>query len=339
MGNGLTVCLLFLILPQLSIQTTNKLMRILITGAVGFIGSHLAEKLALMGHEVVGLDNFSEYYSPWLKELNLADVQLAGVTVLRGDLRSEDDIRRLPGKFDAVFHLAAQPGITPDVSFTDYLENNVIGTQNLLNYLKQNSADALLVNISTSSAYGAVATRREEEAPEPVSWYGVTKLAAEQLVLAEARLNRINGCSLRLYSVYGPRERPDKLFSRLISCGIRQTEFSLYKGSETHLRSFTYVGDIVEGISRTLVNQDKVVKRIINLGSDKERSTSEGITTVEELLGVKIPVRILPPRTGDQLRTCADISLAKELLGYAPETVLREGLKHQIKWYKEKFIS
>lgn len=316
-----------------------QIMRILITGAVGFIGSHLAEQLALSGHEVIGLDNFSEYYSPWLKELNLADIQSAGVKVFRGDLRSEDDLRKLPGKFDAVFHLAAQPGISPDVSFADYLENNVIGTQHLLNYVKQNSANALLVNISTSSAYGAVATRREDEAPEPVSWYGVTKLAAEQLVLAEARLNRINGCSLRLYSVYGPRERPDKLFTSLISCGLRQVEFSLYEGSETHLRSFTYVGDIVEGISRTLVNQDKVVKRVINLGSEEERTTSEGIATVEELLDVKIPVRVLPPRSGDQLRTCADIRLAKELLGYAPETVLRDGLKHHIKWYKEKFIS
>lgn len=312
-------------------------MRILITGVAGFIGSHLSEKLALAGHEVVGLDNISDYYSPHLKEINLADIKAVGVQFVKGDLRHIPDLRRLPGKFDAVVHLAAQPGISSEVTFEDYLSNNVVATQNLLNYITDTSENALFVNIATSSVYGSMATKREDEAPEPVSWYGVTKLAAEQLVMAQTRLGRLNGCSFRLYSVYGPRERPDKLFTRLISCGIRQTEFTLFEGSESHLRSFTYVGDIVEAISRALDNPGKVVKQVINLGSEEERSTREGISTVEELLGVKIPVRVQPPRKGDQLRTCADTSLARELLGYAPSTGLKEGLSHQLRWYKEKF--
>ena len=314
-------------------------MRILITGVAGFIGSHLSEKLAVSGHEVIGIDNLSEYYDPNLKELNLADIQAAGVRFVKGDLRQVADFRKLPGKFDAVFHLAAQPGISSEVSFEDYLTNNVTGTRNLLEYVGENSENALFVNIATSSVYGAMATKSEDEAPEPVSWYGVTKLAAEQLVMALTRLNRLNGCSFRLYSVYGPRERPDKLFTRLISCGLRQTEFTLYEGSETHLRSFTYVGDIVKALSKILERPEKVLKRVVNLGSETERTTREGILTVEELLGVKIPVKMLPPRNGDQLRTCADIRLARELLGYAPSTTLREGLASHIHWYQEKFMN
>jgi len=313
-------------------------MRILITGVAGFIGSHLSEKLAYAGHEVVGIDNISDYYSPHLKEINLSDIKASGVQFVKGDLRYISDFRRLTGKFDAIIHLAAQPGISLDVSFEDYLSNNVVATQNLLNFISHTSESALFVNISTSSVYGSMATKSEDEAPEPVSWYGVTKLAAEQLVMAQTRLGRLNGCSFRLYSVYGPRERPDKLFTQLISCGIRQTEFTLYEGSETHLRSFTYVGDIVEAISRALDNPEKVVKHVINLGSEEERSTREGISTVEELLGVKILFRMQPPRKGDQLRTCADIRLARKLLGYAPSTGLKEGLSLQLRWFKEKFV-
>jgi len=313
-------------------------MRVLITGVAGFIGSHLAEKLSLSGHEVIGIDNFSAYYSPELKHMNRRDIESKGIGVVQGDLRIVSDLKKLPGIFDAVFHLAAQPGISADVTFEEYRDNNVTATQNLLDFVMEKSVPELFVNISTSSVYGAIATKAEDEAPEPVSWYGVTKLAAEQLVMAQARLNRLNACSLRLFSVYGPRERPDKLFSRLISCGLKQSVFPLYEGSANHLRSFTYVGDIVEGIVKTLDHSSAVNKSIINLGNGEERSTREGIETVEEILGRKIPVKLISPRNGDQLRTCADIRLAVKLLGYAPASTLREGLEKQISWYKEKLL-
>jgi UDP-glucuronate 4-epimerase len=313
-------------------------MRILITGAAGFIGSHLAERLSLLGHEVIGIDNFSDYYSPELKHINRRDIESKGVRMIQGDLRIVSDLEKLPGTFDAVFHLAAQPGISSDVTFEAYLDNNVSATQNLLNFVMGKSVPELFVNISTSSVYGAIATKSEDEAPGPVSWYGVTKLAAEQLVMAQARLGRLNACSLRLFSVYGPRERPDKLFSRLISCGFNQSVFPLFEDSLNHLRSFTYVGDIVDGMVKTLDHPVAVNKAVINLGNAEERSTREGIETVEDLLGRKIPVRLMSPRNGDQLRTCADIRLAKKLLGYTPSTTLREGLEKQTSWYREKFL-
>ncbi len=252
----------------------------------------------------------------------------------RVDLFHDDLASIWPEDLDYVFHFAAQPGISASSSFTSYLENNFIATQRLLSVLEQLEQPPYMVNIATSSVYGLVATKDEFAAPEPASWYGVTKLAAEQLVLAYVRRGFIQGTSLRLYSVYGPRERPDKLYTRLIDCGLNQKEFSLYQGSEQHRRSFTYVGDIVDGIVSVLNAANACNGEIINLGSDVEHSTGEGIQTVERLLGTEINKQIMPPRPGDQDRTMAVIDKAKRLLDYSPKTSLEEGLKAQIAWFK-----
>ncbi|TCO06069.1 NAD-dependent epimerase/dehydratase family protein [Natronoflexus pectinivorans] len=313
-------------------------MKILVTGIVGFIGSHLAERLISHNHEVVGFDNFSEYYPVSLKRLNQDDLRSPLISIVRGDLRNPGDFKKLPRDIDCIFHLAAQPGISSTVAFEDYLSNNVIATQNLINFAQSLDNLQMFVNVSTSSVYGIVATRQEHEAPEPVSWYGVTKLAAEQLVMTQYRLNRLNACSLRLYSVYGPRERPDKLFTRLIACGLMQEEFPLFEGSENHLRSFTYVGDIVDGMVAAIENMKQVNGKIINLGSEEEKSTAEGIETVERILHKKIEIKKMPPRSGDQLRTHANIKLAKEILNYMPSTTLQEGLEKQVQWYQQKFM-
>lgn len=307
-------------------------MKILITGAAGFIGSHLAEELVFKGHHVIGIDNFSDYYSVELKRKNQKDVEAGGVEIIEGDLRNISDLKSLPHDFDIIYHLAAQPGISSSLSFEDYFSNNVMATQNLLEYSLNNKALKFFINISTSSVYGLYATKSEADIPEPVSWYGVSKLAAEQLVLAQSRLNKLSACSLRLYSVYGPRERPDKLFTKLISCAINQEAFPLYHGSEKHLRSFTYIDDIVKAMLSVLDHIDKVNNCVINIGNEEERSTQEGIDIVEEIIQKPVPIKHIPPRAGDQLRTCANISLAKELLNYHPSTSLREGLKKQTAW-------
>ncbi|ASB48277.1 NAD-dependent epimerase/dehydratase family protein [Alkalitalea saponilacus] len=313
-------------------------MKILVTGIAGFIGSHLAERLLSHGHEVVGIDNFSDYYPISLKRLNQNDLESSGISIIEGDLRVPDDFKKMPRDFDCVFHSAAQPGISPTVTFEDYLSNNVVATQNLLDFALEMEKLEMFVNISTSSVYGSVATRQEHEATEPVSWYGVTKLAAEQLVMTQYRLGKLNACSLRLYSVYGPRERPDKLFTRLIDSGLNKKDFTLFEGSETHLRSFTYVGDIVDGMVAAIENMKQVNGKIINLGSEEERSTAEGIETVEKILHQKILIKKMSPRSGDQLRTHANIQLAKDILSYKPSTTLREGLEKQVQWYKQKFM-
>ena len=309
-------------------------MKILITGTAGFIGSHTAERLQAMGHQVIGWDNFSNYYDVALKERTAKTLENKGVVMQRVDLFHDDLASIWPEDLDYVFHFAAQPGISASSSFTSYLENNFIATQRLLSVLEQLEQPPYMVNIATSSVYGLVATKDEFAAPEPASWYGVTKLAAEQLVLAYVRRGFIQGTSLRLYSVYGPRERPDKLYTRLIDCGLNQKEFSLYQGSEQHRRSFTYVGDIVDGIVSVLNAANACNGEIINLGSDVEHSTGEGIQTVERLLGTEINKQIMPPRPGDQDRTMAVIDKAKRLLDYSPKTSLEEGLKAQIAWFK-----
>ena len=142
---------------------------------------------------------------------------------------------------------------------------------------------------------------------------------------------------MRLYSVYGPRERPEKLYTKLIACAFNKEAFPLFDGSQTHLRSFTYVGDIVDGIVKVIGKEDLCNGEIINLGTTTENTTQEGIDAVQEVLGTTVALVITPPRPGDQLRTKANIDKAKALLDYHPKTTLKEGVKLQVAWYKEQF--
>ncbi|MGB7786600.1 MAG: NAD-dependent epimerase/dehydratase family protein [Salinimicrobium sp.] len=313
-------------------------MKVLVTGAAGFIGSHTAERLQKEGYEVTGADNFSDYYSIALKELNAEALKKKGIDIEKVDLRKPSDLEKLSTDFDFIIHFAAQPGISASSTFEEYLTNNVIATQNLLEFAHRNKNLKHFFNIGTSSIYGLEATFPETVAPKPASWYGVTKLAGEQLVLAESRGKKLKASSLRLYSVYGPRERPEKLYTKLIACAFKEEPFPIYEGSEKHLRSFTYVGDIVEGIFKALQQHEKIDGEIINLGAEDENKTQEGIELVEELLGRKVKLESVPKRPGDQFRTLANIQKAKKLLGYQPKTSLREGLKQQIDWYKENFL-
>lgn len=312
-------------------------MKILVTGAVGFIGSHTAERLQKMGHEVVGVDNFNDYYSLELKQLNEKALNEKGITVLKLDLREITDINKLPKDINYIFHYAAQPGISSTSTFEDYFTNNVIATKNLIDYALQLEDLKLFVNIGTSSIYGLEATFPEDVAPKPASHYGVTKLTAEQLVLQKSREQQFKSCSLRLYSVIGPRERPEKMYTKLIACGLNGEAFPLYEGSDKHLRSFTYVGDIVDGVVSVIGNEDKVNGEIINLGTEVEHTTQDGIDAVEKVLGKPIKINIIAKRAGDQLRTKANIDKARKLLNYNPKTTLLESVEKQVEWYKANF--
>lgn len=308
-------------------------MKILVTGAAGFIGSHLCERLARLGHDVVGLDNFSDYYSVELKKQNARDVEATGAKILTLDLVS-DPLDDVMDGVEVVYHLAAQPGIASHISLDTYIRNNIIATHKLVEACLKVDPVPYFINISTSSVYGYYATVPETVPPEPVSFYGVTKLAAEQLVMAECRNGRLQACSLRLYSVYGPRERPDKLYKKLIDCILNGKELPFYKGSENHKRSFTFVGDIIDGLVLVLDYQKICVGEIFNIGSDSEITTGQGIAIVEKLLGQKVRKIILPLRPGDQLHTRANIKKARKLLGYDPKIRPEEGLKKQIEWFR-----
>ena len=313
-------------------------MKILVTGAAGFIGSHTCEGLKNSGHHVIGLDNFDSYYSLELKQLNAKKLNNKGITIINQDLRDNALAEKLPRDINYIFHLAAQPGISPYSTFEDYFSNNIIATKNLIDYALSLSNLKLFINIGTSSIYGVEATFPETQAPKPTSYYGVTKLTAEQLVLQKSREKQLQACSLRLYSVIGPRERPEKMYTKLITCAFNNTEFPLYKGSASHLRSFTYVGDIVDGIVSVLGNEAKVTGEIINLGTEVEHTTKEGIEAVEKVIGKPIKINHVAARAGDQLRTKANIDKARKLLGYNPQTTLLEGVKYQVEWYRANFL-
>lgn len=313
-------------------------MKILVTGAAGFIGSHLAQRLHQNGHSVTGVDNFTDYYDTDLKEMNAADLDRDGILLLRLDLVS-DALHDVLRDVEIIYHAAAQPGNSPQVLFESYVRNNLLATEHLLRSARAVNSLKCFVYVSTSSVYGKNAMDSEDVAPKPISPYGVTKLASEQLVLAHGRDKGLPSCSLRLFSVYGPRERPDKLYPRLIKSIAEETEFPLFEGSLNHTRSFTFIDDAIEGFVRVLDCPDKVQGEIFNIGSDIEISTEKGIDIVEEIMGKKVKIKHLPKRAGDQLHTSANIEKARNVLGYEPRTSLESGLLKQIKWYSEKFNS
>ncbi len=312
-------------------------MEILVTGAAGFIGSHLAERLAAEGHSVRGLDCMTDYYARALKELNAAALAEKGVAVLPLDLAA-DELDAGVQDVEVVYHLAAQPGLSATTSFETYARNNITATYRLLEAVRTLPSLRGFAYISTSSVYGADATGPETAEPRPTSHYGVTKLAAEQLALSYARGQGLPSCALRIFSVYGPRERPEKLYSKLIRCMFAEEPFPLFEGSEHHLRSYTYVGDIVDGLLAVLDNLPLCRGEIFNLGSGTAITTGEGIRIVEELMGRPARITRKPPRPGDQLKTHANIEKARRLLGYEPKTAPREGLARQIAWYRDEVL-
>ncbi len=313
-------------------------MKILVTGAAGFIGSHCAERLLQMGHVVVGVDNFSDYYNINLKKKNAKALRAKGGQIITLDLRETVALKKLTTDFDYIFHFAAQPGLSKTATYEDYYSNNVVGTENLIRFAKLNPNLRLFVNISTSSVYGLQATFSETAEPKPASDYGITKLKAEQLVLENSNAKVFKACSLRLYSVIGPRERPEKMYTKLIDLGLKGESFPLFEGSDKHLRSFTYVGDIIDGVISVIGKEDIVANEIINLGTEAEYTTKQGIEAVEKAIGKTIKLEIKPKRTGDQLRTKANIDKARRLLDYNPKTTLIESVEKQVTWYKENCL-
>jgi UDP-glucuronate 4-epimerase len=307
-------------------------VRIAVTGAAGFIGSHLAEALTAGGHDVVGIDSLTPYYSREAKLANARAIVEAGAAFHELDLSSPDLPGRLEG-IDAVYHLAAQPGLSETVPYATYVSNNLDTTESLLRAARASSVQRF-VYVSTSSVYGADATVAEDAEVKPTSNYGITKHAAEQLVLAAHRQDGFPACSMRLYSVCGPRERPEKLYPKLIRHLLYGERFVLFEGSEAHRRSFTHVADIVDGLVTALDRWPAAEGQIFNIGNETDHTTAEGIDIVCSLVGKAATPERMPARRGDQERTRAIIDKARDALDYRPRRSLAEALADEVSWFR-----
>ena len=310
-------------------------MRILVTGGAGFIGSHLAEKLLAAEHEVAILDDFNDFYDPQIKRSNIAGLQKS-TPIFQIDLRDNNAIRALfhREKFDAIAHLAARAGVRPSIQHPRlYYDTNVTGTLHLLEAARVTEVGRFIF-ASSSSVYGASKTISFSEGQylsQTLSPYGATKIAGEFLCSTYSHLYQLRVVSLRYFTVYGPRQRPDLAihkFTRRIYAGQPIDQF----GDGTTRRDYTYIDDIVQGTLAAL-GYDGPLFDIFNLGESETIQLKDLISAIEKALGKKAKVNRLPEQPGDMPLTCADISKARKLLGYKPITRLSDGLPRFIDWF------
>lgn len=304
-------------------------MRVVVTGVAGFVGSHLAEALLNTGDEVVGIDAFIPYYPREVKERNLLDLlDRRGFTFRELDLRADQLDEVLDGA-DAVVHEAAMAGLMR--SWTDlplYAGCNLLGTQRLLEQMAASGVPRI-VHISTSSVYGELAVGDETLPTEPVSPYGITKLAAEKLVSAYARRHGIEPVILRYFSIYGPRQRPDMAYHIFARQMIEGRPITIY-GDGHQSRSNTYVSDCVNG---TLLALREAPVGIYNLGGGVSIELLDALAIIAEELGVTPRIEHRPARPGDQRVTAADCAAAAGAFGYEPRVAPDDGLRRQVAWH------
>jgi nucleoside-diphosphate-sugar epimerase len=298
-------------------------MRYAVTGAAGFIGSHLAEALLASGHEVVGFDCFTDYYDPALKEENARGLDVRRIDLAEGELDFAE--------FDGVFHLAGQPGVR---SFGDvfplYVRRNVLASQRVFEAAVRDSVKVVFA--SSSSIYGA--TDRyptpEDAEPRPLSPYGITKLTCEHLAAAYEREFGLDCVVLRYFNAFGPRQRPDMAFTRIAFALAEGATFELHGDAS---RSWTYVGDVVDGTVRAM----EAGSGTYNVGGALEASMSEAIELFERISGRALDVRRYPVAVaGDQQRTKADTTRIRSELGWEPTVSLEEGVSRQWEWASAK---
>ena len=314
---------------------TNK--KYLVTGSAGFIGSNLVKTLCENGNSVVGIDSFHSYYSRAIKERNLnglakqAEFEFKELDIL--DLETSD----IDSDFDCIFHLAAQPGVRDSwgLGFDSYAKNNVLGTQKVFEFAARRNIQRVVFS-SSSSIYGDAETfpTLESANPQPRSPYGVSKLTGEHLGAAYSRNFGLDVVALRYFTVYGPGQRPDMAIHRLINCAITGTKFPKF-GTGEQIRDFTFVKDVVSAnilASSALLPTPSIA---INVGGGNSTSLNRLISTIESISGRRIQIDQSDVPLGDVIRTGADTSRARELLGWHPQTGIEAGLKLQFEWQLE----
>lgn len=315
----------------------------LVTGGAGFIGSSVCEKLLKENNKIVVIDNFCDFYNPELKEKNIKDfLDNDNFKLYKGDIRNKDDVQKVfdENQIDIVIHLAAMAGVRPSIENPAlYQDVNNMGTQNILEEMRINKIKKLIL-ISSSSIYGnckEVPYREDMKVDYVISPYAATKRSNEIIAHVYYKLYGIDIMMLRLFTVYGPKQRPDLAINKFTRLMMNNEEIPMF-GDGTTSRDYTYIDDIVEGITRSanyvLNNND--VYEILNIGNSSPVSLREMIQTIADELGVKPNIKEYPMQLGDVEKTYADVSKAKELIGYEPKTSFKEGIHNFIEWYKKQ---
>ena len=317
-------------------------MKVLVTGGAGFIGSHVCDRLIERGDDVVIVDSFDPFYDPAVKRRNIEAVMASGrAQLIEADITDEDQVEDALGAdpIDAIIHLAARAGVRPSLERPrDYIRTNVEGTESLLEIARRRRIRPFVMG-SSSSVYGdstPVPFSEAEAAAQPISPYAATKRAAELICYTHAHLYGLSIACLRLFTVYGPRQRPDLAihkFARLMTDGVEIPVF----GDGTTERDYTYVDDIVQGIEGALawsIAAKPCAFEIINLGESQTTSLSRLIEMLSAELEITPTLKRLPDQPGDVQRTFADVAKARTILGYDPQTSMEEGIRRFVKWFR-----
>jgi UDP-glucuronate 4-epimerase len=313
-------------------------MKALVTGVAGFVGSTLASELIRQGHHVIGVDSFTDYYNTDIKRRNLESIGTENFRFLEEDLNTLDFSEVLED-VDYVFHQAGQPGVRKSwgIEFAEYTSANVMATQRLLEAAKNCSTLRRFVYASSSSIYGNAESYPTSElaTPQPMSPYGVTKLAAEHLCTLYAENFGVPTVSLRYFTVYGPRQRTDMAFTRFVRAAITDGQIDIY-GDGNQVRDFTYVDDIVRA-NIAAAEVDSKPGSVFNVAGGTSVSVNEVLSLLEELHGKALRIRYTDKVAGDVFRTGADTSFIEDQLGWKAQVSLREGLRRQLEWGHETF--
>lgn len=315
-------------------------MKIVITGVAGFIGSHLANLALENGDDVTGIDCFTDYYPRSVKESNLSQLMVSNRFNFHEESLLNADLREIFKNADVVYHLAAQAGVRASwgKSFSIYSDLNVLGTQVVLEAAKD-SGVGRVVYASSSSVYGDVKEfpMKETHTPSPVSPYGVTKLAAEHLAILYTKNYGLSTTSLRYFTVYGPRQRPDMAFHIFGKAMITGQPLPLF-GDGLQTRDFTYVSDAALATYRAGFASG-VDGMVMNIGGGARVSLNSVIETLASIVGVSLDIRNQGVQRGDVNHTSADISRARQYLDYTPSVTLNMGLKKEIDWLRSIYSS
>ncbi|MHC4757366.1 MAG: GDP-mannose 4,6-dehydratase [Planctomycetota bacterium] len=313
-------------------------MKILVTGAAGFIGSHLTERLLNDGHQVIGLDNFDDFYDPQIKRSNLvSSLENENFILAEADIRDTNACNQIiTDDVDAIIHLAAKAGVRPSIEQPVlYSDVNINGTLTLLEAARNRNIKQFIF-ASSSSVYGnnkKIPFSEDDFVDHPISPYAATKKACELICHTYHHLYKINITSLRYFTVYGPRQRPDLAIHKFAALIEKDKSIPIY-GDGTMMRDFTYIDDIINGTVTALNNCQGY--HLYNLGESRTISVNDLVTELEKALGKKAEKEYLPAQPGDVEKTCADVTRAVNELGYNPSTDIETGLEKFVSWLRNQ---